>query len=174
MFQTGEFFARCLSPLYFEHPVRGSIHRFKFRGCQSYCFTYGPILADCIASHYAGQYDILSWVPVSSKRRRTRGYDQAELLARSTAQALGVPLVATLFKVKDTPPQSSLTDRARRRANISGAYTCLDPAQIVGQRILLIDDVVTTGSTFSESARCLLSAGADNVLCASLARVPEH
>jgi len=137
---------------------------------QWYHRTYGPILAACIDEHYAGQYDILSWVPVSRKRLRQRGYDQAKLLALSVAEALDITPIATLTKTKDVAAQSSLGDKDQRRANISGAYRCLDPALVAGKRILLIDDVVTTGSTLSESARCLLMAGAEDVLCATLAR----
>jgi len=170
VFQAGDFYSDCISPLYYDGPVQGSIHRFKFEGKQFYHRTYGPIVAACVTEHYAGRFDVLSWVPVGKKRLRERGYDQAKLLARSTAAALGVTPIATLTKAKDVAAQSSLGGKDQRKANISGAYQCLDPALVVGKRVLLIDDVVTTGATLSESARCLLMAGAEEVLCATLAR----
>lgn len=170
VFQTGDFYSDCISPLYYEGPVQESIHRFKFEGKQFYHHTYGPMVAACIAAHYTGRFDVLSWVPVSKKRLRKRGYDQAKLLAVSTAKALEITPTATLTKTKDAAAQSSLGGKDQRRANISGAYQCLDPAIVAGKRVLLIDDVVTTGATLSESARCLLMAGAEEVLCATLAR----
>lgn len=170
MFQTGDFYSDCISPLYYEGSVQESIHRFKFNGSQWYHRTYGPILAACINEHYAERYDIISWVPVSKHRLRQRGYDQAKLLALSTAKALDVTPMATLSKAKNVAAQSSLGGKDQRKANISGAYQCLDATLVAGKRVLLIDDVVTTGATLSESARCLLMAGAEEVLCATLAR----
>ena len=70
--------------------------------------------------------------------------------------------------------QSSLEDDAARRANVLGAYRVLDPVQIAGKRVLLVDDVVTTGQTLSECARTLRMAGAEDVLCVTLAKAREQ
>jgi len=168
--QAGEFFSVCVSPLYYVDMVRESHHRYKFQGSKWYARTYAPLVAQCITEHYAGRYDLITWVPLSRKRRRKRGYDQAELLARSIGTAFGTEAVGTMQKVRDTAPLSSLGGRDERKANIAKAYAPLDEATIVGKRILLIDDIVTTGSSLSECARCLLMAGAEEVLCATLAR----
>jgi len=173
--QDGDVFDFCVAPLYYTGTVRRSILRYKFRDASYYSDVYGKFLAECIHecrdSRNAGiSYDILSWVPLSSKRERTRGYDQAMLLAMATAPELGVVAVETLKKTKDVRAQSELGDKTERSANISGAYVISDPDLIRGKRIMLIDDVVTTGSTLDECSRVLQSAGAAGVVCAALAR----
>ncbi len=167
--KTGDFFSDCAAPLYYEGAVRDSLLRFKFKGASGYSKTYARLLADCICERYAGRYDLISWVPLSSGRLRERGYDQSMLLAMDTALTLGDVAVCTLEKVVDAAKQSTVGSAEKRRANISGAYRASDAELIAGKRILLIDDIVTTGATLSECARTLLDAGAAEVLCAAVA-----
>ena len=169
-----EFVSLCVSPLRYKAPVDDSIRRFKFSGRSWYAKTYGVLTAQCVRDHLAGKYDLISWVPVSRKRKRKRGYDQAFLLARETAKHLGETLLPTLEKVRHNKAQSGLEDDAARRANVLGAYRVLDPVQIAGKRVLLVDDVVTTGQTLSECARTLRMAGAEDVLCVTLAKAREQ
>ena len=117
--------------------------------------------------------DILTWVPISRRRKRVRGYDQTEILARVVSRELGIPLTATLKKVVHTRPQSTMGSISHRKANILGAFEAADPASLRGKRILLLDDIVTTGATASEAARVLLTAGAKEVKLATLA-VASH
>lgn len=166
----GDFFSECVSALYYEGPVRDALRRYKFHGAQGYANAFGELVAARIYEELDGKYDVLSWVPISRDRRRSRGYDQAELIARNAAARLCREPVPTLKKRRGVKPQSLTSSPERRRANIAGAYTPLDPAFIDGKRILLIDDIVTTGSTLSECAKTLLLAGAEDVLCATLAR----
>jgi len=173
--QDGDVFDFCVSPLYYTGTVRRSILRYKFNNAYYYADTYGKVLAECIQEckdikFHNMDYDIISWVPLSNKRERKRGYDQAMLLATATASQLGEVAVETLKKPHDVQAQSELGDKAERSANISGAYATADSDNIQGKRILLIDDVVTTGSTLEECSRVLLSAGACGVICATLAR----
>jgi ComF family protein len=168
--QDGEIFDFCVSPLYYRGVVRKSILRYKFRGASGYAGIYGKLLADCVRENPDINYDIISWVPLSSKHKRKRGYDQAMLLALATATELGVIAVETLQKPRDVQAQSELGGRDERSANISGAYTAPDPELIYKKSILLIDDIVTTCSTLEECSRVLLSAGAARVVCAALAR----
>jgi ComF family protein len=168
--QDGDYYDFCVSPLYYKGLVRKSILRFKFRGASGYASAYGRILADCIREHPDIGYDIISWVPLSGKRKRSRGYDQAMLLALAAALELDDVAVETLIKPRDVRAQSELGDRAERSANISGAYEAADPELIEGKCVLLIDDIITTGSTLSECAGVLLSVGAKRVVCAALAR----
>lgn len=168
--QKIEFISLCASPLWYQGDVRESIHRYKFSDRNGYAKTYGCLVAQCVTDHLTGRYDLITWVPLSSKSLRKRGYDQAMLLAMATALELGNVAVETLHKVRDTDPQSSLKDDAARRANVLGAYEATDPVLIEGKRVLLIDDVVTTGSTLSECARVLRTYGAADVVCATLAR----
>lgn len=85
--------------------------------------------------------------------------DQAFLLSSAAALELDDVAVETLRKGRNTQAQSGLDDDAARRANVLGAYTIVDPELVEGKRVLLIDDVITTGSTISECARVLRSAG---------------
>ena len=169
----GAGFGSCASPLLYEDAVRESLLRFKFRGAQSAAEGYGELLARCAAEELGGQFDTVTWVPVSKKREHERGYDQARLLAKATAKTLGMPLTPTLYKQRNTQPQSGTGDAAKRRANITGAYRMKKGADVTGKRVLLIDDIVTTGSTLSECARVLGKAGAEQVVCATVARAAD-
>ena len=169
--QTGEFFSLCASPLWYQDQVRASFHRYKFKGVRGYSRTYGRLVAQCVQDHLVGRYDLITWVPLSRARLRQRGYDQAMLLASAAALALDDVAAETLCKVRDTEAQSGLgKNDASRRANVLSAYQVTDPALVEGRRVLLIDDIVTTGSTLSECARVLRTAGATDVVCAALAR----
>lgn len=167
--RKGEFFSVCVAPLYYEGKVRDSFLRFKFKNATHYTAYYGKILAERIAKSLSGKYDYITWVPLSKKRLKKRGYDQAMLLAMATALELGDVAVELLRKTVDVPAQSGIDAHEKRRANVSGAYEVIDPELVRGKRILIIDDIVTTGSTLSECARVLLMAGAESVVCAALA-----
>ena len=167
--RNGDFFSECVAPLRYEGKVREAHHRFKFKGATHYAPYFGKVLADCVRETLSGRYDCITWVPLSRERLRSRGYDQAALLAIAAATELGGEAVQLLKKTRDVQPQSETGSEEKRRANISGAYAVTEAELVAGKRILLIDDVVTTGSTMSECARILLMAGADEVLCAALA-----
>ena len=170
--RKGDFFSGCVSALYYEGRVRDAIRRYKFGGAQAYSNAFGELVAERIYEQYGDDYDIITWVPLSPDRRRRRGYDQTQRIAGNTARRLNRKLVRTLRKRRGVKPQSVTGSPERRKANIAGAYRVIDPQIIQGRRILLIDDIITSGSTLSECAKTLLLAGAEEVLCASLARTP--
>ena len=163
------FIAQWTAVWYYKDDVRKSIHRFKFGNARGYADVYARLLAVKLQQTGADEFDILTWVPTSCLRRLKRGFDQSQLLARSLGNELGTPAVMTLKKIRHTPPQSGIREAARRRANVLGAYKAPDPAFLAGKRILLLDDVVTTGATASECARVLLTAGAKEVSFAAMA-----
>ncbi len=167
--RSGEFFETCIAAYPYETPVRESMLRFKFSGRQEYAKIYAPMLAASIRERLAGRYDVIGWVPVSRRRKRKRGYDQAELLARQTAAILGEPVVPVLQKVRHTPAQSTIQGAQRRKANVLGAYRVNEREDLSGRRVLLIDDVVTTGATLSECSRVLRTANVKEVVCAAFA-----
>lgn len=167
--RKGDFFRLCVAPLRYEGRVRDSVLRFKFRGATNYAPYYGKLLAGCIASKLAGKYDIVTWVPLSVKRMKSRGYDQAMLLAMAAALELDDVAVELLKKTVDVPAQSGVGSAEKRRANINGAYEAVNADMLLGKRVLIIDDIITTGSTLSECARTLLMAGAEEVYCAAFA-----
>ena len=160
---------KCLSPLYYHGSVKDSLHRYKFGGATAYADIYSEFIVKCIDENQIS-CDSITWVPLSRRRLRRRGYDQAELLAELIAKHLGQRPIRLLKKLRDTPPQSQTGSAEKRRANIAGAYACLHPEQVQGKRILLVDDIVTTGATLSEAAKVLKKAGAKEVICATLAR----
>jgi predicted amidophosphoribosyltransferase len=103
----------------------------------------------------AGSFDIITWVPLSPRRHRKRGYSQARLLAEAAAAELGVGDCEELLKKRrNTPAQSAIKGRAERRANVSGAFEALRRGGLAGKRILLIDDVVTSGATLWSVRAC--------------------
>lgn len=166
----GAGFGRCASPLLYEGAVRESLLRFKFHGAPSAAEGYGQLLAQCAAEELGGEFELITWVPVSKQRERERGYDQAYLLARETAKVWGAEPVRLLKKVRHNAAQSGLSSAAERRGNVLGVYRAENEETIRGARILLIDDILTTGATLSECVRVLKDAGAESVVCATLAR----
>ena len=161
--------AACLSPLYYEGSVRDSLLRFKFEGLSGYAKIYGEFLTKCLDENGIS-CDSITWVPVSRQRKRRRGYDQAQLLARELAGRKGIPCEALLRKIRNNPAQSGTGSPAARRANVAGVYRAASPERIRGRRILLVDDIVTTGATLSECAAVLKRAGAAEVLAVTVAR----
>ena len=154
---------------YYKDMVRGSILRYKFGGRRSYASAYGRILAMKLQKEKLTDFDMLTFVPIAPFRKLFRGYDQVELLANAVGAELGIHSCRTLRKVRNTPPQSGIREESRRRANVLGAYAPDTSVSVQGRRILLLDDVITTGATISECARVLLTAGAKEVFCASVA-----
>ena len=110
--------SRCVSPLFYENTVRASLHRYKFGGLRGYAGIYAAYVVKCIDEKEIS-CDIITWAPVSGKRLRVRGYDQAELLAREIAARLGRPCVKTLEKTRDNPPQSRAGSAKQRAGRLS-------------------------------------------------------
>lgn len=164
-----DFADGCLSPLGYQGSVPEAVRRYKFGGVRAYARPFGLLMAQCAADH-ALEVDCVTWVPLSARRLRRRGYDQAELLARRVGEELGLPAEPLLRKIRDTQTQSDLDTEGARRANALGAYAVLPGTGIKGKRILVVDDVVTSGATLSECARMLRQAGAAKVYGLTLAR----
>ena len=154
---------------YYESSVRGSLLRFKFRGARGYAASYGKLLAMRLMQQYPEGFEVLTWIPVSRLRKLRRGYDQVELLAKAVGRELGMIPVSTLKKVRHNRQQSRISESAQRRANVLGVYRVTDPDLIRDRRVLLLDDILTTGATASEAGRVLLTAGAKEVHCAAVA-----
>lgn len=134
----------------------------------------GRALAECMGEHLpvAGEhYDLVVPVPLHPKRLRWRGFNQAALLAAEVAKRLGCKLDTTsLVRIVATPPQTA-HDLETRRRNVRHAFAVRRPDRIANQRMLLVDDVMTTGATANECARTLRAAGARSVDVFTLARV---
>ncbi len=154
---------------YYEGPARESILRFKFGRKRHYAKCYGRLLAMKILENHPEGFDLLTWVPTAPLRKLTRGYDHAELIAQAVAEELGISPVRLLKKTRNNRPQSSISGTAQRRANVLGVYRVCSDAELEGKKILLIDDIITTGATAGEAARVLLTAGGEQVHGAAMA-----
>ena len=159
----------CLAPLFYEDRVRSSLLRYKFGGMSVYAPKYAVLMHDCLMQSGVS-FDVITWTPLGRKRLRRRGYDQARLLAEALAEKTEKPCLRLLIKNVDNPPQSGTGSAEERRKNVSGVYQATDPASVKGRRVLLVDDIVTTGATLGECARVLKAAGAQSVCAIALAR----
>ena len=171
IYQKFPFVDKCISPLYYKDYVRRAVLRFKFAGCSCYSRRLGGIMSECAENNLdCGSIDMVSCIPLSRKRMHDRGYNQAELLAKEISKKVGVEYLPTLKKIRHNTAQSTIKDSKQRAANVIGAYRVVDAEKVKGKYILLVDDVVTTGSTVSECARILKKSGAKAVYCVTLAR----
>ena len=159
---------------YYEGSVRKSLLRYKFYNSRSFADGYGRLLAMKLLQSHPEGFDCLTWIPVSRLRKLRRGYDQVELIADAVGRELGMEPVPLLKKVRHNRPQSGISGVAERRANVLGAYRITDLQELQGKRVLLLDDVITTGATAGECARVLLTAGAKEVHCGVIAAARNH
>lgn len=171
-------FERAIAAVDYSHPWDRLISDFKYRGGLDLGQALGDLLMNA-HQHLLG--DVPDWllpVPLGAQRWRERGYNQSWELARRCARRLGCRTdAAMLLRIRETPHQLSLP-RERRLANVRGAFA-IEPtrrAEVVGRRIALIDDVMTTRATADELSRVLLDAGAQSVQVWVVARTPapEH
>jgi ComF family protein len=167
-------FAAARAAVVYEGAVRELIHRFKYSGRVQARRPLGLLLAERLAGFvHDVAPDLILPVPLHPKRLRRRGFNQAVLLGELVSREWGVPMARRVIRrVRWTEPQITLA-AGDRAANVRGAFAVADPDIVRGKRILLIDDVMTTGSTLSECARMLGKAGAAAVFAAVVARVPD-
>lgn len=140
----------------YEAQARALIHKLKFQGWR----RAAQMLAEPMALLPAGEEEIIVPVPTTKHRKRARGFNQSELLARHMSRTLGMPMVCALVREDERSPQMLLT-ALERQENLYGLMKA--DACVSGKRVLLVDDVYTTGSTAEEAARALCEAGALSV-----------
>lgn len=165
-----DFADGCFSPLAYRGAVPEAVRRYKFSRVRALSKPFAALMARRLDDCLEGRPDLICWAPLSGKRRRERGFDQAELLAREVGRRLSVPVRPVLWKLRHTVPQSGLEDMSARRANAQGAYALLPGADLTGKRVVLVDDVVTSGSTLGACAALLRRGGAERVYCLTLAQ----
>jgi len=166
-------YAGARSFAYYTAEIGRLIQEFKFQGRRDLVRRLAPLLAVAFFDSWNREdFDLIVPVPLHSKRRRERGYNQAELLARALERQVAVPVSEALKRLRPTLPQVGLSD-LERHENVRNAFGCIKPREIAGLRVLLVDDVMTTGATVASAARALLDAGAKRVSVLTLARAAK-
>ncbi len=159
----------------YEGALRKLIHVFKYSKVQTLARPLGDFLS--AALNREERWDVVTAVPLHWRRRWERGFNQAELLARELTRRSGIPYASLLKRIRATPTQASLSNHLRRH-NVASAFACRRAAirgdKLSGKRVLLIDDVLTTGATAAACARTLKKGGASRVGVLTLARVDRR
>jgi len=149
--------------------ARQLIHQFKYQGRAYLAKTLTQLMLTVIHKDAVSVFDALVPIPLSATRLRERTFNQADTLAKELAHAAGVPIRLLLERTKETRPQATFS-REERQANVEGAFRVIPGADPSGQRLLLIDDIVTTGATASAAARVLKEAQAEHVAVCAFAK----
>jgi ComF family protein len=151
--------------------LRDLIHLFKYGRVRTLSQPLGRYLSCAIPREQ--RFDVVVPVPLHWRRQWERGFNQSELLAQAVARRYAAPVVHALTRRKATPAQAGLSN-AKRRTNVSGVFAARRREAIVGRRILLVDDVMTTGATLGACASALKRAGASHVSALTLARTDRR
>lgn len=160
-------FERCVQPFYYEGAVKKALLNFKFFGHEGGARVFASYAAETVKNAYSGiSFDFVTSVPLSKAEIKKRGFNQSELFGHALAKKLRLPYRETLLKPLNLPPQHTLSSPARWK-NIDGAFSPVK--KICGARILLADDIITTGATLNECSKVLKNAGAEYVFCAAIA-----
>ena len=155
----------------YDGALRKLIHLFKYGRMRA---LEGPLAGYlALALPRGRQFDAVTPVPLHWRRRWSRGFNQSELLARAIAHRCGLPVLRAVERRRPTTPQAGLTNAARRE-NVARAFAPRRRCPVAGKRILLVDDVMTTGATAAACARALRRAGAESVTLLALARVDRR
>lgn len=176
--RAGRPFDRAFAFASYDGALRGLIHLLKYDRVVPAADALGALLAQAIAVSAGADPVLLIPVPLHRAKQRQRGFNQAELVCRAAlkhpmVRASGASfrlLTQNLQRVRETGSQTGLT-RHQRRANVRGAFVLRRPAEVKGRRVLIVDDVYTTGTTLSECARVLRRAGSAEIFVATVARV---
>lgn len=163
-----------VAPLSYAHqPVASALRAYKFYNRRAYGKTFGDIVAKTVMKNnelyeFLKTFDVMVCVPISAQRRNERGYNQSEITGRRAAKLMQIPFEpAVLKKIRHMKRQSSFRSLHDRVANIEGAYAV--QKDINNKKIILFDDIYTTGATVNECAKILLAAGAKNVVALCIA-----
>lgn len=160
---------KIIAPFLYANPVDSLIMRFKYNAEGDIAKLFAPYMVGQIIKGKSPAFDYLIPVPLSAERFKQRGYNQALLLANEISKLTGIPVADIMIRTKKTTPQKNMTSE-QRRENLAGAFCINDSSAVKGKRVLLIDDVYTTGATAGECIMVLRKAGAKSVKTLVIAR----
>jgi ComF family protein len=160
----------CRAAYLYEGPVRRALFSLKFGGMRSVAEAMAPAMVEALARSppvgFLERAPVVTWVPLGRKRKRSRGYDQAEALARAVAGRTGLRATGLLDRAEETGPQARRPGRDRRRA-LAGVFGVRAGSP---SHVILVDDVLTSGATAADCVRALLEGGAEEVAVLTAAR----
>lgn len=159
------YISKTYYSLSYNRFIREKIRDYKFNGKNYLYKPFGEIMVE--TARKAGihkEVDLICYIPSHRRKEALRGYNQAELLGRHISRRLGIPLsIGNLIKIKWTKDQSGL-NRLERKSNLGKSFRIKDEKEIRGKKILLIDDIITTGGTLEECSRVLIEKGVKNLV----------
>ncbi len=161
---THRYFACARAPAVYEGAAREHVHDLKYRARVEIVPALSRMMATCaIRQAMADWCDCVVAVPLHPHKLARRGFNQAELLAGAVASLLGAPLIPGALSRRESTGTQTFLDRQNRQDNVRHAFTCDEPGAVAGRRVLLVDDVLTSGATADGCARGLLRSGASGV-----------
>lgn len=161
----------CASSFPYDGIFKKALYDFKFNFRGGYSKQLAFMIVQSVNEVYNGEhFDIITCVPMHKNSLKQRGYNQSELLAKDCAHIMKIPYVKTLTKTKENKIQHNLKS-SERAQNVKGVYKVIDKKTAAGKKVLIIDDVITTGNTLGECARILMKCNCKKVSCATLCAV---
>lgn len=162
---------RSCSALHYSGIFKRALFRFKFRKKKYHARQFAYLLHRQVQNSYPDMiFDYITYVPMHKKALRKRGFNQCEALAKELSKLMGIPYRSTLVKIRNTKPQHEL-ESIERYTNLIGAFKVADKNAVKDKSILLLDDVITTGSTLGECAKTLQKAKPAHICCVTLLSV---
>ena len=164
-------FSKAVTPFLYEGPLSSAICQFKYQKKPHLAVPLAGLMMNDLAGIAVGGIDSVMAIPLHPSRLRSREFNQSLLLAREIGKATSVPYsIDALIRTRETQPQVGLS-RKERHENIKGAFQVTRPNEIKDHKILLVDDVYTTGATLKEASKIVIQSGAKEVIVATIARM---
>lgn len=172
----GKFYDAIVSPLYYVDNVRTCIHNFKFKDERVFAKTLAKLMNNTRISEYSDvNFDYVTYIPMNRKHQKKRGYNQGRLLAKELSEISLIPFAdELLLKVYETDTQHLCGNAVLRQGNLLGAFDVNPEFSVKGKKILLVDDVKTSGCTLNECSKMLYLNGADLIYCITASLVKNE
>ncbi len=160
----------CISSSPYTEHFAEAVKRFKFKNRKQYAYSLATIMAESIVKEYPYEtFDYITYVPMHKIKQRERGYNHSKVLAKKLSSILQIPLTSTLVKIRNNQPQHNIKKATEREKNVKGAFKVADKEFVKNKKVLLIDDIITTGNTLGECARMLHMCKPASIHCATFA-----